>query len=138
VTDDEELVNIEDEQTPLAGGVAEIKATWALVNLLAAIFTAVICVILLVNYFKKKDEEEENTEEQDEEKKKRSKGFRIGSLITAAAAVIIFCLTENMRNVMTLVDRWTLLMIVLFAVEILIAYIVAKKEEDKKNEKENN
>jgi hypothetical protein len=122
---DSEVVSIEDEQTPLAGG-----ATWALINLIAAIFTAVFCIILLLTSKKKK---EEDTYDEETEKNKRRRKFVLGSIVTAVAGIIIFCVTENMHNQMALVDRWTALMLILLALELILVFFAAKNEDDDKN-----
>jgi uncharacterized repeat protein (TIGR02543 family) len=142
-----EIVEIDDEATALAAGLG---AAWALINLIATILSAVICIVLLVTWFirKKKDENEDNDseeenkdkedeEEDDEEKKtKRRTICRILSIIPAVASVIIFCLTENIKNPMILVDKWTVLMIVLLIVNIILAFFSKKKKKDEDDDEE--
>ena len=52
---EQEPVTIDDNQTPLAGGIGQ--ASWALLNLLLAIATGIIMIVLLAGYFigRKKD-----------------------------------------------------------------------------------
>ena len=52
------------------------------------------------------------------------------SIIPAAAALILFVLTENMRNPMVLTDRWTILMAVILMIQAVVAYIAKKSEDD--------
>jgi hypothetical protein len=132
-----QIVEIDDEQTALASGDDGQDASWALINLLAAVFSVLICLLLLVDFFRKKKDKDdrekngkkEDGDEADEDKRSRN-ALRLGSVIPAAASVIIFCVTENVKNPMILADKWTLLMVVLFAAELLLAYLVAKKEEN--------
>ena len=127
----EEIV---DEPTPLAMGGA-----WALVNLILTILTVLGSILLLIGYIGKKQKEREdengnvilNAEgeaETDDIKKKG--GWRLASIIPAVAAVIAFILTENMRLPMVLVDKWTLLMVIIALVQLLVAYFSKKKTQE--------
>ena len=127
----EEIV---DEETPLAMGGA-----WALVNLILTVLTVLGSILLLIGYIGKKQKEREdengnvilNAEgeaETDDIKKKG--GWRLASIIPAVAAVIAFILTENMRLPMVLVDKWTLLMVIIALVQLLIAYFSKKKTQE--------
>lgn len=142
-----QIVEIEDEGTALG---AKGALSWALVNLIAMVLTVVLCLLLLVTYFtKKKDEEQGNEEENnrveskaetDEEKEKELKRhgmIRLLSLIPAVGSVIVFFLTENMRNPMIMVDKWTIWMILILAVEVVLAVLSKKKNEDKDEEDKN-
>ena len=127
----EEIV---DEATPLDMGGA-----WALVNLILTILTVLGSILLLIGYIGKKQKEREdengnvilNAEgeaETDDIKKKG--GWRLASIIPAVAAVIAFILTENMRLPMVLVDKWTLLMVIIALVQLLVAYFSKKKTQE--------
>ena len=127
----EEIV---DEPTPLDMGGA-----WALVNLILTILTVLGSILLLIGYIGKKQKEREdengnvilNAEgeaETDDIKKKG--GWRLASIIPAVAAVIAFILTENMRLPMVLVDKWTLLMVIIALVQLLVAYFSKKKTQE--------
>ena len=112
---------ITDEATPKA----EADGFWALINLIAAILTALMSIVLAVLGLKKKNEEEN----EDADNKVR---FRLLGMLTAAIAVIAFILTEDMALPMHLIDKWTILMIILLAVETVLAIASrkTKKEED--------
>ena len=127
----EEIV---DEATPLDMGGA-----WALVNLILTILTVLGSILLLIGYIGKKQKKREdengnvilNAEgeaETDDIKKKG--GWRLASIIPAVAAVIAFILTENMRLPMVLVDKWTLLMVIIALVQLLVAYFSKKKTQE--------
>jgi uncharacterized membrane protein len=129
-----EIINIEDDPTALASGAG--GAAWALINLISAILTAVICIILLISLFKRnkddeddKDKKQDKDEEEKEEKKKKQRFIaKLLSIIPAAAAIIIFLITENMKNPMRWVDKWTILMIIILLVQIILAFFSSKKK----------
>ena len=127
----EEIV---DEETPLAMGGA-----WALVNLILTVLTVLGSILLLIGYIGKKQKERQDEDgnvilnaegeaEMDDIKKKG--GWRLSSIIPAVAAVIAFILTENMRLPMVLVDKWTLLMVIIALVQLLVAYFSKKKTQE--------
>ena len=117
---------VEEEDVPLAGPVS---GTWALLNLILAVLTALGSVLLLIGYFGKK---EKNNGEYTVNKKGV---WRVFSLIPAIGAIVAFILTENMSNSMVFTDRWTLLMVVIAVVQVIVA-ILAKKDKEKTNEDE--
>ena len=112
---------IDDPEPPLA-----INAYWALINLLCAIATALLSLIMLVRYFGKRHEEDEETGEETEIKRKG--GVRLASIIPAIAAIVAFNLTEDMTNPMIMVDKWTLLMVVILAVQVIVAIVAKTKK----------
>ncbi len=130
-------VEIEDGETPLGDGEVEIEDTvtplgavgsWALINLLLAIGTTLGSFILVVNYFrKKKCEDEESLEE---EKLKRTKA-RLTSILVAIAAIVTFILTEDMTLPMVMVDKWTLLMVVIAVLQAAVGYVSKRNDENK-------
>ena len=132
-----ELEDIDDDDTPLAG-----PATWALINLIAMIFTVCIAVGMIVTYFRKKDGEEEKQnadgtkreltdEEQEENERRKSKFF---GLIPGIGSVITFFLTEDMSGKMILTDRWTVLMFAILVIGAALGYLT-RNEKDKEEEK---
>ncbi len=144
----EETIEINDETAPLAGSdeIAVEINHWALVNLLSVIVTALTALGMIVTFFRNNKEEENedelnkaqiveteaNEEEEDEESRRRSKFL---GLIPAIVSIIFFILTEDMRNPMTLIDRYTLLMIIIAITNIVLAIITRNKKE-KDNEYE--
>ena len=125
---------IADEETPLAMGGA-----WALVNLILTVLTVLGSILLLIGYIGKKQKEHEdengnvilNAEgEAETDNIKKKGGWRLASIIPAVAAVIAFILTENMRLPMVLVDKWTLLMVIIALVQLLVAYFSKKKTQE--------
>lgn len=140
---EEPVVEIEEVEVPMAAVTEEIadveaplteaRASWALANLLAAIATVIATLGMYVTYFKKheNDEEDENEERKENNERKTSKLF---SIIPAAVSVILFILTEDMRNPMVLFDKWTLLMMVIMIGNLVVAYLTRNKKEEKENE----
>ena len=136
---------IEDEETPLA---PMATGAWALVNLILMLLTVLASLLLLLGYLGKKKyakEDEYGNALHDAngneiiDYTRNKKGFwRVASLIPAVAAVIAFVLTENMRLPMIMVDRWTLLMVIIAVVQLIVAVLCKKKKESEEDEDEAN
>ena len=114
---------IPDEPTPQ---VAPQKY-WALTNLIAAGVTVLISLIACITYFRKKDDDDEEEGEEDEEKNRRHPA-KFLTLIPAIGSVILFILTEDMRNPWTWVDKWTLWMAVILLVNLIIGLVTRNKK----------
>ena len=128
---------INDPATPLAGGG---DAAWALVNLICTILTALGAIVAI---FRRKEEEDEDEEQKaykaqdDEEADNRGKKMfaaKTAGVLSAIAAVITFILTEDMRLPMIMIDRWTLLMVIILAVQIVAAVLNKKASENEEDE----
>ncbi|MBQ9424353.1 MAG: hypothetical protein IJU42_00220 [Erysipelotrichaceae bacterium] len=119
-----------DEAVPMAAPAAE--AHWALLNLIAAIATALISLLTILGIFRKNEEEKEEEENRNDQ----YESDKYLSLIPAALAIIIFILTEDMRLAMILADRWTLLMAIILIANIALAFLIhdQKTDEGKKEE----
>ena len=125
--------DIPDEDVPMAA------PAWALLNLILSLLTVLGSLFLLSGLFGKKKEEatdengnlilDDNGESVMNRIKQRA-GWRIISLLPAICSVIAFILTENMRNPMVLVDRWTLLMVIIAVIQILVMMLSKKKVEE--------
>ncbi len=151
-----------DDAVPLAVWGHGEADHWALLNLICTI----MCIIVLLplrqirnkyrsirkeikETFQKEEREElEGLEEEDREareereKLKRQRNRRlIGvmiQLIVTAFAIFWFIWTEDPRQPMVIIDRWTLLMIVLFAITwfvdvYLIKYRYRKRQEEEED-----
>ena len=129
VVDDPEEEELEENDIPLAAPVAEVEdknvdmlaenemeeipteeasmvssACWALLNLIACILSILFAIAALIR------------RHDDEEKGSRLHLFKILGVITAIFSVVLFALTENMHLPMCLVDRWTVPMFVILAI----------------------
>lgn len=126
-------VTIEEEAVPQA----QYK-TWALYNLIAMIITVLTGLFMSLSFFRNdKEEQEEKQGEEQEENTERSYSKFLG-LIPMIASVVAFILTEDMRNLMVLKDRFTIPMIVIALFELVLAFITRnrKYEEEKEEEEE--
>jgi len=110
---------ITEPELPMAAPAA---AAWSVLNLILSVLTVLFCLLkVLVN--NRKDDEERSEDD------KRSENRRYLAVIPAAASVILFLLTENLRNPMCLLDRWTPVMLVILAVEALFLVLSRRKDE---------
>ena len=128
VEEDPPLTDIEEPTTPLS----RFDGAWALINLICMLFTVVISLLLLGLYFvnRKKDEEEENEGEDQEEKTKKKLIIRLLGIIPAVVAIIVFFITEDLTLPMEMVDKYTILMILILFVEVVVAFFARKKTEE--------
>ena len=102
-----------------------------------AAVTYLLRMIPLTFFRKKKEDEEEedeekandrnNNEEKEEDPNKRRPSKFLG-LIPAIASIILFVLTENMKNPMRLVDKWTIWMIVIALINVVLAYLTRNQK----------
>ena len=121
---------IPDAATPLAGG----NGAWALVNLICTILAGLGAIVAL---FRRKEEEDENADRAEDEEDNRGRKMleaKTAGILTAIAAVITFILTEDMRLPMILIDKWTILMVIMLAVQILAAALNKKAAEAEEEE----
>jgi len=132
------IETIDEPDVPLAAP----GASWALINLIAMLATVATAVGMIITFFKKKEEEEGEEAvkkaaadaEEDEQKKKPSKFL---GLIPGIGSVIAFFLTEDLTAPMTIVDKWTLLMVAIAAVGGLTAYLTRNKKPETEEETAN-
>lgn len=107
---------IEEPEVPLASGV---QGSWALLNLLLMLFTAVSGLVLTVSAARREEENE-----------KRKKALRISSLVPAVVSVAVFVLTENLRAPMRFVNARTMWMVLFAAAQIALIVLSRKSEEE--------
>ncbi|MBQ2582638.1 MAG: hypothetical protein II577_01935 [Erysipelotrichaceae bacterium] len=103
--------------------------SWALVNLICALVSA-LAALGMVFTMNRKEEDDENEENEEERKVNFSK---ILGIIPAALAILFFLLTEDMNNPMVLTDRYTLMMILFPLVSLLTAWLTRNEKEDDEN-----
>ena len=134
-TDPDPVIVIPEETIPQAVAETEIYEenaiptvgvkTWALINLISAVMTAVLSLGMILTFFRRKEEDED----EGEENSRRRPGKLLG-VVPAAAAVIAFLFTENMRNLMVLTDRWTLFMVAILIVNAVLAIVTRNRKDD--------
>lgn len=135
--------DLDEGETPLAGLRG---SAWALVNLILMVCTVLVSLLLLIGFMGKKQKElrdDDGNIVQDAEgntvyewTKKRHGGVRLLSLVPALGSLVAFILTEDMRQPMILVDRWTLLMVLIALVQLVVC-LFAKKQKDTPDDPEN-
>lgn len=122
---DEEL-GLPEEEVPLAG-MAQGDAGWALLNFALMNLTIYESVMLLIGYFVRTKNEEEG-----EKRKLKKKGlFRVISLPIAAVSLIVFILTEDITLPTVLVDKYTVVMLIIAIVQTVMVALSRKKYEDR-------
>ena len=97
-------------------------------NIILMLCTALVSILLLIGFLGKKKKEDEN--ENVEYTVKRKGVTRVLSLIPAIGSIIAFLLTENMRNPMVFVDRWTWLMVLIALVQVIVCIFARKEKEE--------
>ena len=112
---------------------AAAEGIWALINLIAAAATVLIGALMIILGLKKKENDEDEDKEADTTNRKWA--VRALGVIPAIAAVVAFILTEDMTLKMVLTDKWTILMLIILAVEAVLA-IASKKRTEEGEEKE--
>lgn len=124
----EESIPILDEKPPLTTitkGKEKKVGSWALINLLTVILNFIIGIFLLVMAII-------NKMKKDKDIKINNKIIlRIATIIIAIISAIVFILTENIHLPMILIDRWTILMVIILIINLLIAVFAWHKEKDK-------
>ena len=106
---------ITDPEPPLAD-----NRYWALLNLILMAITALLGAALLARYFFGGNNSEE-------EETKRNNGKLFG-LIPGIGSVIAFILTEDISLPMQMVDKWTIPMALILAVQIGVAAFSRKRD----------
>ncbi|MGX8774522.1 MAG: MBG domain-containing protein, partial [Bacillota bacterium] len=127
---------IDDNAAPRAG-----NGSWALINLIAAILTAIGAIVAF--FRRKQEEDEQETDKVDENdgdeadtRGRKMLAAKLGGVVTAIVSIIVFFLTEDMTLPMILVDKWTLLMIIFFAFQILTAILNKRASKDDDDEED--
>jgi uncharacterized repeat protein (TIGR02543 family) len=98
-------------------------SSWALFNLIFAIGGAILAIIALVSLRKKRREDDSY----EGENSKRHTKSTVLSVFAAIFGIVVFVLTENVLNPMILVDKWTVLMAITFAVGVVCAFIALQR-----------
>lgn len=110
---------------------------WALLNLLLAIVSFVVAVALAVVYIlnqKKERSETKQVGELEQEQPadtytRRTKlTWRILAIASGIVSPVIFLLTENMRNPMGWVDKWSILMVGITLLQVVFVVLLYKAQ----------
>ncbi|MBQ6334600.1 MAG: InlB B-repeat-containing protein [Erysipelotrichaceae bacterium] len=125
------LVYIADEAAPQAMP----QRSWALINLLSVIVSILTALMMVISFFRHKDENEENEEENEENDDPKGRNKLLG-IIPALIATIAFILTEDMRNPMALIDRYTIMMLIIMLSNLVLAYITRNRRKEDEEEQD--
>ena len=122
---DEELIDVNEPDLPLAGPGGR---AWALVNLICTILSVLIGIYELIIYLRGRKENKAAKEDGIYEgdiytKRVMHRKRKIWDVLPAVGAVVAFILTEDMRLPMTIVDRWTPLMVIILAISVTIGLL---------------
>lgn len=97
---------------------------WALLNLILALATCLLGIILLVLWVWNKRKEDEDTEV------KNKWGMRIGAILIGILSLIVFMLTEDMNNPWIWIDKWTIVMVIMFVANIILTIFSRHKTKE--------
>lgn len=114
----EEPEDIDDPDVPLVDNIG-----WALINLFCMLATAVLFVLMLVRSIRKRQEGE-----------RAGIIYVIAGLAVAVFSALIFFMTEDMKLPMIMTDKWTLLMAVILAVQLAVAFLFRVRTADEDEE----
>ena len=125
-----------------SGGIG----SWSLIDVLATLLTAVLCIIMLIGVFGKRREDEDGGDddgnpngtdggldsEDDSENAeiKRHRTMRLLTLVPAIVAIVLLFLTQDFTQPMVLFDFWTLAFVILALVQVALTYLARKKKDD--------
>ena len=113
--------------------VVETKPTgsWALINLISMLLTILLSLILLIFLIVNKITQKED------EKVNNKVIVRIATIIISIISLIIFIFTEDITLPMVLVDKWTIVMILILIAQLVLTIASKHKVEDEdENEEE--
>ena len=116
-----EVITVNDNKTPLAG----IENSWALINLIAAMTTVILGIVII---FLKKNME--SNQEEGLTYQKRYIWMKLLGIVIAIISVVIFILTEDIALPMVMLDKYTVVMVVIAIIQFVVFFthtIVKKK-----------
>ena len=116
-----EVITVNDNKTPLAG----IENSWALINLIAAMTTVILGIVII---FLKKNME--SNQEEGLTYQKRYIWMKLLGIAIAIISVVIFILTEDIALPMVMLDKYTVVMVVIAIIQFVVFFthtIVKKK-----------
>ncbi|MCL2530192.1 MAG: InlB B-repeat-containing protein, partial [Coriobacteriia bacterium] len=146
-TEVEVPILVEVEKPPVPLEVTEVEY-WSVANLLSTILLALILLVALIRFVirnkEDKDEDESRSSERDakrgSEKQDRhswaTRVLLVGTALAAAVTLILFVLTQNLTNNMTLFDQYTAAFIALFVMGLIqaIALFISIRSDKAKEE----
>ena len=110
------------------------SGTWALMNLLLAIAGALGAAATVLYVWRKnrqRDEEARVSRDEREEAQKRRKQWLMAVGLVSLVSLVLFPLTQDMSNRMTLLDVWTIAHVILFVVQGIAAWQIVRRKESR-------
>ncbi|MDR2569951.1 MAG: InlB B-repeat-containing protein [Oscillospiraceae bacterium] len=119
-------------ETPLAAPPDASHFVWALLNLILAVMGFILVIISGIRLFiqyRNKHNDERSVEDGETQKK-----LRITALVTVfvagIAGIVLFFLTEDMRLLMVLADKWTIVNAIIFTLGIAGYMFLFKRDDE--------
>ncbi|MFV0411760.1 MAG: MBG domain-containing protein, partial [Oscillospiraceae bacterium] len=106
-----------------ANPLASASPSWALLNLLLTIASALTAVALLVSALGSKKKNAEDWDEQESESTKHGFVWKALGILLGLVAAIVMLFTQKISGTMVLVNSWTILFAVLFAAQLISAFL---------------
>ncbi len=125
VTETVEVLVPETVVPQASPSVAEETRSWALINLICILLSA-LGMIFAIN----------RKEEYDENEEKRNNSFsKLLGIIPVILSIPFFLLTEDMNYTMVLTDKYTLMMMIFPLVSLLTVWLARNKKEENEDNK---
>ena len=105
---------IEEKSIPLIN-MDKNRGRWALINLILTILTILSWIVLVILNFK--------------ENRRKILPLLVG-LLTSILAILVFIFTEDITLPMVLIDKWTIIMLIIFLIEFPLLFIKHKNQEE--------
>ena len=109
---------------------------WALSNLFCVLFTAFTAALMVRSFFRYR-KEENGIEKYENEKSERSEYEWFLGILPALVSAVAFLFTEDVRSQRVLIDRYTLMMVIIAIINPILMYMTRRKEKEEKKKKEN-
>ncbi|MDR0309649.1 MAG: hypothetical protein LBH88_02685, partial [Candidatus Methanoplasma sp.] len=100
---------------------------WALLNLIFALIGIIIAVAAVICRARKDDGGDDGTSEQKSVYYPRSFAWLAVSVAVAVAGIVFFLITEDMREPMVFVDKWTIINAILFIIAVVAAVLAFRR-----------
>jgi peptidoglycan/LPS O-acetylase OafA/YrhL len=112
------------------GGGTSDKGDWSPINLICAILALAAGIAALIGGRKR-------TKEGDgEHRSKTALILRVASIVVGVVSIVVFFITEDWTQPVIPIDRWTLLMLILFLISAAVALLSFRFDEDVEEEDE--
>jgi len=123
---------IEDPTVPLAAIPAPDLNTWALVNLILAAAGVAFAIMAIIRLARRRKNDQADEADSAEQQGQGRTAWLVASVAMGVIGAVVFFLTEDMTRRMALVDGWTVVNAILFAIALAGYMIAARRAEDDK------